>query len=83
MDWRLIELNYGLVMDWQISGGMEEGWNMVGVLVADSRVGLGFKMNWRIIDRFGKYSWIGIVLEDLKWIGMDWIGFVNRHGGFH
>ena len=50
MDWRLIELNYGLVMDWLISGGMEEGWNMVGVLVADSRVGLGFEMNWRIID---------------------------------
>ena len=31
-------------------------------------------MNWRIIDRFGKCSCIGIVLEDLKWIGMDWIG---------
>jgi hypothetical protein len=74
MDWLSVELCYGSVMDWQVSGGMEEGWNMVGVLVADSRVGLGFKMNWRIIDRFGKCSCIGIVLEDLKWIGMDWIG---------
>ena len=38
--WILVELNYGLVMDWQISGGLEECWNMVGLLVADSRVGL-------------------------------------------
>ena len=60
MDRLSVELCYGSVMDWQVSGGMEEGWNMVGVLVADSRVGL----DWHLID-------IGLG-HDLCWIEMDW-----------